>query len=135
MSSVIPVTHNGLTYALFICGRPAVENALFFTQQSDEFQVGVFERPKGYEVKPHTHPERNDTIHRTTEFLYVEQGSAHVTVFDDAWVVLHEQTVSAGDFLLFFRGGHGLTMLEPTRLIEVKQGPYMGNAQSKTFRP
>ncbi len=134
MSSIIPVAKSGLTYALFVCGRPAVENAKFFTQNQDEFQVGVFERPKGYEVKAHQHPERKETITRTTEFLYVEEGKAKVTVFDEDWKTLHEQEVEAGDFLVFFRGGHHLVMLEPTRLVEVKQGPYGGDGKAKIFR-
>ena len=135
MNAVIPVTKGDVTYALFVCGRPEVKDSKFFTQQSDEFQVGVFERPKGYEVKAHQHPARKDQITRTSEFLYVEKGRAKVTIFDEDWKTLHEQEVAAGDFLVFFRGGHHLVMLEPTRLVEVKQGPYTGTAQSKTFRP
>jgi len=132
---VIPVTNNGLTYALFVCGRPSVEGAKFFTQNADEFQVGVFERPAGYEAKAHQHPPRKETITRTTEFLYVEKGKAKVTVFDEEWKTLHEQDVTAGDFLVFYRGGHHLLMLEPTRLLEVKQGPYSDTAATKVFRP
>ena len=134
MSSVLPVAKNGISYALFICGRPVVEGAKFFTQNADEFQVGVFEREKGYEVKAHQHPPRQETITRTTEFLYVEKGKAEVTVFDEDWNVLQKQTVGAGDFLVFFRGGHHLVMLEPTRLVEVKQGPYSDTAAMKIFR-
>ncbi len=134
MSSVTPVTKSGTTYALFVCGRPAVETAKFFTQNSDEFQVGVFERQKGYEVKAHQHPERKETITRTSEFLYIEKGRASVTVFDEQWTKLHQQEVAAGDFLVFFRGGHELIMLEETRLVEVKQGPFLGDTGAKMFR-
>ena len=133
MGSITPVAKNGVSYALFVCGRPAVEGAKFFTQNTDEFQVGAFERPAGYEVKAHQHPERKETITWTTEFLYVEKGRAKVTVFDEDWKTLHEQEVAAGDFLVFFRGGHSLIMLEPTRLVEVKQGPYSDTATTKIF--
>lgn len=140
---VTPVTNNGLTYALFVCGKPPVDvadgpersrGAKFFTANEDEFQVGIFEREKGYEVKPHQHPENKHTVTRTTEFLYFEKGSATVTVFDEGWSKLHTQVMKAGDFLVFFRGGHTLTMLEPTRLVEVKQGPYGGEGTTKIFR-
>ena len=127
MQHAFPVTKSGLSYAIFVCGRPPVDGAKFFTQNKDEFQVGVFERPAGYEVKAHQHPERKETITRTTEFLYVEKGRAKVTIFDEDWKMLHEQEVVTGDFLVFFRGGHHLVMLEPTRLVEVKQGPYGGD--------
>lgn len=131
---VTPVAKNGITYALFVCGRPEVKDAKFFTSNDEEFQVGVFERGAGYEVKPHQHPENRHEVIQTTEFLYFEKGSASVTVFDDDWNELHKQTVKAGDFLVFFRGGHTLTMLEATRLIEVKQGPFKGEGTTKVFR-
>ncbi len=134
MSPVTPVIKNGVTYALFVCGRPEVKDSQFFTQNADEFQVGVFERPAGYEVKAHQHPGRHSAITRTTEFLYVEKGKSEVTVFDEEWNELHRHVVAAGDFLVFLRGGHHLVMLEPTRLVEVKQGPYEGDAMKKLFR-
>ena len=57
-----------------------------------------------------------------------------VTVYDEVWEVLKEEVLSAGDFLVFLEGGHSLTMLEKTRLIEVKQGPYLGDAEAKIYR-
>ena len=134
MSSIIPVAKNGITYALFVCGRPDIDGAKFFTQNPDEFQVGAFQRQAGYEVKAHQHPENRHEVIQTTEFLYFEQGSANVTVFDEDWNELRTQKVAAGDFLVFFRGGHGLTMLEPTRFIEVKQGPFKGDGTTKIFK-
>ena len=132
---VIPIAKNGKTYALFICGRPQIDGAVkFFTQPADEFQLGVIERPKAYEVKAHAHPERKAVIQGTAEFLYVEKGTIRITVFDEQWKELGQQAVSSGDFLLFLAGGHALTMLEDTRLIEVKQGPYPGDAQAKVYR-
>lgn len=143
MSSVIPVAKNGVSYALFVCGRqeagasessPDESGAKFFTRPSDEFQIGIIERPSGYEVKAHQHPGRDDTIRHTTEFLYVEKGKAKVTVFDEEWTALHEQTICAGDFMVSFRGGHQFTVLEYVRFIEVKQGPYPGDGKAKVFR-
>jgi hypothetical protein len=31
------------------------------------------------------------------------------------------------------KGGHGFKVLEPTRIIEVKQGPYLGESRDKVF--
>lgn len=128
------VIHNGQTYALFVTGKPQVDGAKFFTEQSDEFQIGILERGTGYEVKPHRHPARSDVVAGTSEFLYVQEGAAEVKVFDDEWNEIHKQIVSAGDFLVFFRGGHALTMLQETRLIEVKQGPFKGDKEGKEYR-
>ena len=36
--------------------------------------------------------------------------------------------------ILLAYGGHGLTMLEESELIEVKQGPYAGEADKTRFK-
>ena len=40
---------------------------------------------------------------------------------------------TAGDVILLAAGGHGMTMLEPTEIIEVKQGPYTGVEDKERF--
>jgi hypothetical protein len=37
--------------------------------------------------------------------------------------------------ILLARGGHGFEMLEPTEMIEVKQGPYAGEGDKTRFSP
>jgi hypothetical protein len=106
----------------------------FLTDAADALQVGLFERPQGYCVAPHTHPPKERTVTGTPEFLYVEEGEIAVVVFDEAWRELGTDTLSAGDFLLFLRGGHSVTMRAPTRLLEVKQGPFPGDGEAKTYR-
>jgi hypothetical protein len=41
--------------------------------------------------------------------------------------------LEAGDVILLAAGGHGFTMLEPTEMIEVKQGPYAGDRDKTRF--
>lgn len=135
MERIIPVRKGSLTYALLFCGVDAKGTVRFLTDSQEEFQVGVMERPAGYSVKPHAHPRGEKTITGLSEFLYIERGSVRATVFDDAWTVLAEETLRPGDFLLFLRGGHSIEVLEDCRMIEVKQGPFLGDAAAKTFRP
>ena len=134
MTLVIPVTKSGITYALFVAAGMKVDPLRFVTDQRDEFQVGFMERQAGYAVKPHMHLDRNLTIKGTAEFLYVQEGKMAVTVYDEAWNELHRQEVATGDCMVFLAGGHSMTMLEKTRLIEVKQGPYPGEAQAKVYK-
>lgn len=135
MSDVVTVTHNGETYAMLFRKELKTENGVAFPTSSDmSFQVGVFDRDAGYAVKPHKHPKRE--IHLTTaaEFLYVQSGKVEMNIYDEEWNVLTTETASAGDFILLLRGGHSFTMLESTRLIEVKQGPYPGATEAKIYR-
>jgi hypothetical protein len=55
-------------------------------------------------------------------------------VFDEEWKELATEELSTGDFLIFFKGGHSVEMLEKSRLIEVKQGPYPGDNAAKSFK-
>jgi hypothetical protein len=41
--------------------------------------------------------------------------------------------VDCGDVILLAYGGHGFEMLEPTEMIEVKQGPYAGDNDKTRF--
>lgn len=41
--------------------------------------------------------------------------------------------LEAGDTILLVSGGHGFTVLEEVEMIEVKQGPYSGEADKKRF--
>ncbi len=131
---VTRVTKNGQTYALFIPAPTDADGVRFVTEDRDEFQVGVMRRPAGHLVKPHTHPRKAKTVEGISEFLLIRSGKVKITVFDEEWMQLDQRVLSGGDCLVFFRGGHSLEMLEETRLIEVKQGPYEGDAASKTFR-
>jgi len=39
-----------------------------------------------------------------------------------------------GDVILLATGGHGFQMLEETEMIEVKQGPYVGDQDKTRFQ-
>ncbi len=134
MEKITRITSGDTTYALFIHGRPATDSIKFFTEPTDDMQLGVMERPTGYEVKAHQHPPYDRHLTTTSECLFIEKGKVRITVFDEEWKELAVETMQTGDFLIFFRGGHGLTMLEPTRMIEIKQGPYAGEEGSKAFK-
>lgn len=122
------------TLAIFIRKGLPVEGARFVTSEQDALQLGVFDRPTGYQVAAHRHHDLAAEKRTGAEFLYIESGAAKVTVFDDAWRTVAEETVQAGDALLFLGGGHQVEMLKPTRFLEVKQGPYPGDAKAKVFR-
>ncbi len=134
MSELLKVQKDGTVYALFVCGTLDVDAVKFLTEPTDEIQVGVMKRPRGYEVKPHAHPPLDRRIHSTGEFLYIQEGKVRVRVFDEDWQVLRVQELAAGDFLLFLAGGHSVEVIEDCRMIEVKQGPYLGDDKSKVFR-
>lgn len=134
MDAVRVVRSGERTLAIFLRKGLPVEGARFVTSQQDALQLGVFDRPASYQVHAHRHNALPAEKRAGAEFLYLESGEAKVTVFDDAWRVMAEETVRAGDALLFLAGGHQMEMLKPTRFLEVKEGPYPGDARAKVFR-
>jgi hypothetical protein len=42
-----------------------------------------------------------------------------------------ETELCAGDIVLLASGGHGFEVLEDTKIVEVKQGPYDGKSKDK----
>ncbi|TSC96666.1 MAG: hypothetical protein Greene101449_1412 [Candidatus Peregrinibacteria bacterium Greene1014_49] len=130
MSDLKNITAHGRTLAL-IGKHVQVDGIKFITK--DPLQVGIMERPKGYEVKPHRHPDRSITVQSVSEFFYVESGKVRLTIFDDSWNPVAKEEISTGEFALILSGGHGVEFLEDTRMHEVKQGPYPGDSGSKEF--
>jgi hypothetical protein len=135
MNNGTTVESEGNIYAHFFPSTMPIEGEVQFVTNDDApLQVGMFERNTGYEVPAHTHLPRNIDLKHVGEFLLIQSGSALIKVFNESWDVLNETTVTAGDCVVFLRGGHELTMLEPTRILEVKQGPYPTTANEKSFR-
>jgi hypothetical protein len=49
-----------------------------------------------------------------------------VDFYDRDDVYIRSAVLERGDVILLVSGGHGFRMLEPTEMIEVKQGPFVG---------
>lgn len=98
----------------------------FFTPESFSQQLAYMNRPTGYHVAPHRHREIQREVMRTQEVLFIKSGRVRVELYDRNDRYLEQLVLTAGDTILLAGGGHGITMLEPTEMIEVKQGPYSG---------
>ena len=48
---------------------------------------------------------------------------------------MESRILYTGDVILLSDGGHGFKMLEPSEIIEVKQGPYCGEMDKVRFEP
>jgi len=114
--------------------RPAPGTVRFATPCDAPLQVGVLDRPEGHQVAAHVHAAEPLTVVAGSEFLYVESGRIRLELFDEEWNELGVCELSAGDHIVLFRCGHAVTMLEPTRLIEVRQGPLAAAGPQKRFR-
>ena len=53
--------------------------------------------------------------------------------YDSDQCYLESRILEAGDVILLATGGHGFEVLEEIEMIEVKQGPYAGEADKTRF--
>ena len=129
------VTHFDQTIALIIRAYYRAEGIQFFTTESFSQQLAYMNRPTGHVIKPHVHnPVKRDVVW-TQEVLFVRTGRVRVDFFTDGRHYLESTVLSAGDVIMLVAGGHGFEMLEPTEMIEVKQGPYCGDQDKTLFDP
>src|SRR3982750_2136085 len=96
----------------------------FPPEQSEPLQLGVNFYRAGDAIKSHTHLGRDIHITRVQEALMIGKGRTRLTLFDDQQQRVAETVLASGDVLLLLSGGHGFEILEDTKIVEVKQGPY-----------
>ena len=129
------VIHHGRTLAILIRSEFETDGIKFFTPDDFSQQLAYMKRPKGYEIMPHVHNAVSREVKLTNEVLLVKSGKVRVDFYDDNQMYLESCTLHRGDVILLICGGHGFEMLETSEIIEVKQGPYVGESDKTRFNP
>lgn len=127
------ITHEQQLLAVIIRAGYKKEGISFFTPENFSQQLGYMNRPKGYVIPPHVHNLVPREVSLTQEVLYIKSGCVRVDFYNDAQEYLHSTVVNTGDVILLAHGGHGFEMLEPSEMIEIKQGPYCGEEDKVRF--
>ena len=129
------ILHNGKLLALILRASFHADGIRFFTPSDFSQQLGYMNRPQGYVIPPHVHNAVTRSVHYTKEVLFIKSGKVRVDFYDDDQNYLESRILGAGDVILLAFGGHGFEMLEACEMIEVKQGPYAGDADKTRFSP
>lgn len=127
------ITHNGHTLAMILRSTYRAEGIEFFTPNDFSQQLAYMNRPQGYVIAPHVHNAVPREVQFTKEVLFIKSGKVRIDFYDDDQNYLESRIVIAGDVILLAFGGHGFEMLEASEIIEVKQGPYAGEADKTRF--
>lgn len=128
------IEHSGVLLAIIIRADYKKEGIAFFTPNDFSQQLGYMNRPKGYIIEPHIHKLVERKVTLTQEVLYVKSGKVLVNFYDDDKNFLENRTIGTGDVILLANGGHGFEILEDAEMIEVKQGPYVGEEDKVRFK-
>ena len=103
----------------------------FVSKEDFSLQLGISGYRKGDKIKPHFHIEKEIRINKIQEVVHIESGRTRVNLYDLNGKKIKSVELSDGDTIFFVDGGHGFEMLEDTKIIEVKQGPYFGRDKDK----
>lgn len=107
------------------------EGINFISKEDFPLQLGINSYKKNDKIKPHIHTKREIIVNKVQEVVYIETGKTIVNLYDLNRKKFKSIELSAGDLIFFVDGGHGFEMLEDTKIIEVKQGPYFGREKDK----
>jgi len=129
------ILHEGKTFAVLLRTNHHADGIEFFTPNDFSQQLGYMNRPQGYVIPPHVHNPVPREVQFTKEVLFIKSGRVRVDFYDDDQNYLESRILEQGDVILLAFGGHGFEMLEPTEMIEVKQGPYACEADKTRFEP
>lgn len=129
------ITYKDKLLAIIICADFHKDGISFFTPDDFSQQLGYMNRPKDYVIEPHVHNLVERKVDLTQEVLVIRSGKVRVDFYDDNRNYLESRILQTGDIILLAHGGHGFKMLEPTEMVEVKQGPYCGEQDKIRFNP
>ena len=128
------IKHDGTTLAVILSSSFSSEGIHFFTPDTFSQQLGYMNRGKGYSIPPHDHNPVARAIEWTQETLFIRKGKVRLDLYaPETREYLESHILQAGDVVLLAHGGHGFVMLEDSEIIEVKQGPYAGEADKTRF--
>ena len=129
------IQHQGQLLAVVIRREFRREGIEFFTPPEFSQQLGYMSRPAGHVIAPHVHNPVPREVQYTHEVLFVRSGRVRVDLYDDARRPVRSLEIGAGDVILLAGGGHGFEVLEACEMLEVKQGPHVGEADKTRFEP
>lgn len=123
----------GNLLGLYVSKDSFEDGKKFLTKNESEFQVGVFKLDQGEEIISHIHKDQNRNIVKTSEAITVISGKLKVNFFDINQKYLRSIEVSSGESIILVSGGHGIEIIEDSKFIEIKQGPYKEEADKIRF--
>ena len=127
------ITYNDQVLAIILPSEFREPGIHFFTPDSFSQQLAYMKHPEGKTIKPHIHKQVRREVFYTQEVLLIKKGKLRVDFYNDEQAYLESRILKAGDVILLIKGGHGFEVLEELEMIEVKQGPYVGDNDKVRF--
>lgn len=116
-----------LTLAIVIREENWEEGLNFVSSDEDYQQAGIWGYNKSKKLAPHIHLIAPRKVLRTQEVVFIKEGRIRADIYTEKEEFLKSVELEKGDTILLLNGGHGYEILEDnTKVLEVKNGPYVG---------
>ena len=130
---IIKITDKNTVFAIIIPANYKSDGIEFFTPDSFSQQMAFMSHKKGRVIGAHVHNHNPREVVYTQEVLIIRKGRLRVDLYSNDRVFIESRVLEAGDVILLASGGHGFEVLEDVDMIEIKQGPYAGEADKTRF--
>lgn len=127
------ITHAGSLYAIIIRREYSDPGIKFFTDDENCFQIGAMIHSRGTQIQPHVHNSVERKVVHTQEALFIRRGTLRVDFYTAEKKVFRSEILRALDCILLIDGAHGFEAMDDLEMIEVKQGPFVGNKDKTRF--
>lgn len=125
--------NEGNLLAIILRTQDTNDSKFFATENESELQLASFKLQKGEEILRHYHPKQERKINLTSEVLVVTNGKIKVEIYDNNLELNTTEIINKGEVVALYNGGHRIIMVEDSKFIEVKQGPYNPKTDKKHF--
>lgn len=121
------ITDRGLILAIIIRSGDWEQGLHFVSSDEDYQQLGIWGYNKGQKLAPHIHLIQPREVLRTQEVIFVQDGRIRADIYTEQKKFLKSVELETGDTIILLNGGHGYEILrDNTKVVEVKNGPYIG---------
>jgi mannose-6-phosphate isomerase-like protein (cupin superfamily) len=131
---IIKVEEGGNLLAIIIKHTFNDHGIHFFTPDDLSQQLAFMRHPAGKLIQPHVHNLIPREVHYTQEVLFIRKGTLRVDFYSEQQSYIESRILEAGDVILLIKGGHGFEVVEEVEMVEVKQGPYVGDHDKTRFQ-
>lgn len=127
------ITYHNQLLALIVYRSFDKPGVHFFTPNELSQQLAYMHHPTGKIIQPHVHNPVRREVQYTQEVIFIKKGRLRVDFYNEQQQYLESRILEAGDVIILANGGHGFEVLDEIEMLEVKQGPYVGEQDKTRF--
>ena len=126
------IIHNNILYSTIFDISKIQEGLEFITEDSAYIQVGTWNYTKGKVLDAHYHNkfERESLI--TQEVVFVIKGKVTCNLYTESGDFIESIEINQNQLIIQYEGVHEYEINEDTKVLEIKNGPYLGPEKDRT---